>query len=129
MRILIVDDEKGVRDATRRLFKAFHSEFQIIEATGVETALFNVRLATSRATPFDVIITDLNMPQKNDGLELINYLRNDSIIPGTKVVLYCCEPSSLIVEEALELGAIGFISKNENLLEGLEKLRIIKVKK
>jgi DNA-binding response OmpR family regulator len=75
-RILVVDDNPSICDAV----------CELLQATGYETVMTeNGRLAASihRATPVDLLITDLFMPD-TDGLEIIYQFRRD--FPTVKII-------------------------------------------
>jgi DNA-binding NtrC family response regulator len=55
--VLVVDDEKSMRQLIRRMLQAEH--FQVEEAEDGESAL---RLIQARTEPFDLVLTDLAMP-------------------------------------------------------------------
>ena len=75
-RILVVDDEPGVRDVVRRSLE--HAGHDVADAAdGIEALDF------CKANPVDVVVTDLFMPMM-DGLELIVKLSEE--FPGTKIV-------------------------------------------
>ena len=62
--VLVVDDEPAVRQVVRRTLEA--EGFQVEEALDGASAL---RLIQARAAPFDLVLTDLSMPQI-DGRQL-----------------------------------------------------------
>lgn len=75
-RILVIDDEDRIRGMLR---KALEMEgHEVLEASQGDEAL---RL--HRATPAELVITDIIMPQK-DGVEVIMALRREA--PGLKVI-------------------------------------------
>ncbi|MES2314479.1 MAG: response regulator [Patescibacteria group bacterium] len=129
MKILIVDDDADFRKASQRVLRAYCPEFEIEEAAGLEGAQFTSLRAAAKGSPFDLIITDLNMPHANEGLDLIDLLRCKGVLAHTKIVLHCSEPSRAVAEQALEFGATGVIYKSEqSLISRLEELKLIKKK-
>jgi DNA-binding response OmpR family regulator len=56
--VLVVDDELSIRQLVRRTLEA--EGFHVEEAANGEAAL---RLVQARAEPFDLVLTDLSMPQ------------------------------------------------------------------
>jgi PAS domain S-box-containing protein len=76
-RLLVVDDEPGVRQTLARLLR--HASHQVVEAPDGPAAL--ALLAT---TPVDLVITDLGMPEMN-GWELAR--RIQAARPGLPVIL------------------------------------------
>jgi len=72
-RILVVDDEKGVRDAMEGILSDFG--YEVAVASDGDEAL--VLLQDS---PVDLVLTDLNMPGM-DGLSLAKRIKKDSSVP------------------------------------------------
>lgn len=68
LRILIVDDEPAVREAVcRALMRAGHAP---VAVAGVKPCL-----AALQASEFDVVVTDMLMPEL-DGIELLQIMRD-----------------------------------------------------
>jgi len=75
-RILIVDDEPHFRfDVAIVLRKA---EYKISEAANGEEALSKIMEAQKNEDPFDLLVTDIQMPRMS-GIELINELKRKNI--------------------------------------------------
>lgn len=106
-RILIVDDEEGIRAVLRDFFEG--EGFNVFEAAAGADAL-----EMTRRNRFDVILTDLIMPGP-DGLELLEEIRN--VYPETAVLILTGYPSSETIVKALDLGCDGYLSKPINLSE------------
>ncbi len=75
-RILVVDDEPGVRSLLRRVLEG--AGYEVQEASNGEEALERYR-----PSPADLVIMDLLMPQKQ-GIETIIELRKE--FPAVKVI-------------------------------------------
>ena len=101
--VLIVDDEKNLTLAMRRLLSAegYRAE---VAASG------ELALEVIKELPFDVILLDVNMPGMN-GLETFKKLRKVS--PKSKVIMITGYGKTLkaLVEEARELGVLAVIDK------------------
>ncbi len=119
LKILVVDDELGVREECRRVLSA--------EGYIVETAEDGVAaLERFQASPvFDVVITDLNMPHMG-GMELIERLH--AIDENTLLLVITGFAAINTAVEAAKRGAYAYIPKpftpDELLLHvrnGLEK--------
>ena len=117
-RILLIDDEDGLRKMLRRaLEEKGHS---VTEAREGREAL---RL--HRLNPADLVITDIQMPGQ-DGLEVLMELRRES--PGVKVIAMSGGGRALTpavtLEMAIPLGATTTLAKPfrlEALFEAVER--------
>ena len=69
-RVLFVDDEPRMLDGLRRMLRSQRNEWDMAFAPGGEAAL-----AIMEATPFDVIVSDMRMPEM-DGAALLTQVRN-----------------------------------------------------
>ncbi|MDQ6988313.1 MAG: response regulator [Mariprofundaceae bacterium] len=84
-RILIVEDSTMVRITVKRTLKSV--DFEVDEAKdGVE----GLNKATQAAIPYDLILTDLNMPNM-DGLTMIKKLRETEAYAATPIVMLTTE--------------------------------------
>ena len=120
-RVLIVDDEKSMRDLlTITLEKA---GYDVTAADGGEAAIEAIRKES-----FDSIITDLRMP-KVDGMQVLRAARDLS--PDSTVIVVTAVASTETAVEAMKLGAYDYITKPFKLDEvdliiknGLERKRL-----
>lgn len=71
MRLLIVDDSSAIRLLLRRLL----SPFAECTTAGCGNEALDLFAAALDTTPFDAVLTDLNMPQM-DGHQLLSALRH-----------------------------------------------------
>jgi two-component system, NtrC family, response regulator HydG len=101
MRILVVDDEPGIRFALTELLSA--SGHELIEAEHAPQAL---ALLDNR--PVDLVLTDLKMP-KVSGLELLQEIRRAH--PHALVALITAHGDERTAVQALKLGAYDYIPK------------------
>lgn len=100
-RILIVDDEAGMRE--------FLSIFLEREGFQVESAHDGQEaLQAAKRTPFDLIISDLRMPGM-DGVRLLEGLRKFQ--PEVPVILMTAYASADSAIEAMKLGAHDYLTK------------------
>jgi len=60
--------------------------------------------------PYDLVITDINMPDIN-GLELIQFIRNNEHHRTTPILLISTQSSERDKERGLSLGANGYVVK------------------
>jgi CheY-like chemotaxis protein len=75
-RILVIDDEAGVRSVIRHMLE--YSGYEVEEAVNGDDGI-----ALYRRQPADVVILDLYMPAR-DGLETAALLRDE--FPGVKIL-------------------------------------------
>lgn len=103
MRILIADDHDLLRD-TLVMYLEGSGDFQIRAASTYAQA----RDMISTEERFDLVLLDFNMP----GMQGIATLREAMALDGgQRVALISGEASREIAEEALEIGAAGFVPK------------------
>jgi DNA-binding NtrC family response regulator len=122
-RILVVDDERHQRDILKT----------ILEGEGYEvTAAGNARQALEEARDgsFDVVLTDLKMPDQS-GIDLLRELLR--IHPGLCVILMTAHGSIDSAVEAMRRGAFDYLTKplerDQMLLvvkRGLERSRLVR---
>ena len=80
-------------------------EVDVVEASGGFEAL---RLLPRG--PYDLVITDINMPDIN-GLELIQFIRTNEHHRATPILLISTQSSERDRARALSLGADGYVAK------------------
>ena len=100
-RILIVDDEAGMREFLRIFLE--REGFQVESAQDGQEAL-----RAAKKTPFDLIITDLRMPGM-DGVSLLQGLCKFQ--PEVPVILMTAYASADSAIEAMKLGAYDYLTK------------------
>lgn len=111
-RILIIDDARDIRVALRKLLERVG--YEVLEAAnGMEASrLYN-------ASPVDLVITDILMPEK-DGVEILLELRKAH--PGIKAIVISGEGQEFL-PVAEDFGALRTFSKP---FEPGEVLRTVK---
>lgn len=101
--ILAVDDSASIRQAVKiALGSAGHT---VSEATDGADGLNR-----ATATAFDLIITDLNMPEM-DGLTMIRQLRRSPAYAGIPILFLTTESDASVKSQAKAAGATGWITK------------------
>ena len=111
-RILVVDDEPGLRFALQEL----------LESRGMEVVAVDSAVAALAALDgIDVVVTDFAMPDM-DGMELLEKLRSaDSRLP---VILVTAHGSERLAVRALKRGAYDYLTKpfdNDELFHTVER--------
>ncbi|KTF70293.1 MULTISPECIES: response regulator [unclassified Sphingomonas] len=101
--ILTVDDSPSLRMAIKIALTG--AGYAVTEAgDGVEG------LNKAKSSRFDLIITDLNMPNM-DGLTMIRELRKDPAQCGTPILFLTTESDDSIKAQAKAAGATGWLVK------------------
>ena len=103
---LIVDDSPTMRN----MIKATVAEmgFDVVTAPDGEKAF-----RSAQAAKFDVVITDINMPNM-DGIELIRQLRQMDTMKYTPILVITTEGGDNVKKAGKEAGASGWIVKPFN---------------
>ena len=112
-RILIVDDQKLTREF---LIDALSTQYDTDEAEDLAEALKKLGERT-----FDLILTDVKMNSRDEGLELLKVVRKRKI--DTMVVVMTGYASIEQATDAMRLGAYNYIEKPFTIDEIKIKLR------
>lgn len=105
LRVMIADDHTIFRGALRMVLEADPETDVVAEAADGEEA---VQLATT--TQPDVVCMDINMPRMN-GIEATRQLL--AAHPGIKVIGLSAYTDLHFVQEMVDAGAVGFVTKGE----------------
>lgn len=106
--ILVVEDSSMTRAMIKSSLEDFEMDIDIIEAsTGFEA------LKRLPSQNFDLIITDINMPDIN-GLELINFIRKDTRFTSIPLLIVSTEKSEEDKRRGLAIGANAYLTKPFN---------------
>jgi two-component system chemotaxis response regulator CheY len=103
-RFLIVDDFSTMRRIVRNLLK----EIGFVNAEEAEDG--QVALNMLKATKFDFVVSDINMPNMN-GFELLKNMRADESLKGIPVLMVTAEAKKEDIVAAAQGGASGYIVK------------------
>jgi CheY-like chemotaxis protein len=103
-KILIVDDDKFLLDMYAVKFKTLGHDPAV--AVGAEDALNKLREGTNP----EILILDIIMPSM-DGLELLELIRKENLVPNATVVMLTNETDPAKIEKAKSLGVAGYIVK------------------
>ena len=93
-----------IREGLKPLLKA-ESDIEVIG----EGATGRRAVELTRKLHPDVVVMDIAMPQMN-GLEATRQIRKD--LPGTKVIILSAYGEDAYVENAVNLGAYGYLLKH-----------------
>jgi two-component system chemotaxis response regulator CheY len=102
--VLIVEDSKAIRSMIRVSLEEAGDFFAVEAGNGFEA------LKTLPTRTFDLIITDINMPDIN-GLELIGYVKSNPTYRNIPLIIVSTEKSEEDKKRGLALGAAGYVVK------------------
>ena len=122
-RILVVDDEPGIREGCRKILLGEGFAVEV-----AENGLKGLEMATDVEEPFDLVLADLKMPGM-DGVEMIARIReHDPEIITIVITAYATLETAI---DTTRNGAYGYVPKpftpDEMLMvvnKGLEKRRL-----
>ncbi len=104
LRILIVDDFSTMR----RIVKNLLNDLGFMNTAEAEDG--NSALSALRASSFDFVVTDWNMPGMT-GIELLKAIRNDPRLAKLPVLMVTAEAKREQIVEAAQCGVNGYIIK------------------
>lgn len=102
--ILIVEDSTTTRSLIRAVIEEI-GDFETAEAASGFEALKMLPLQE-----YDLIITDINMPDIN-GLELISFVRNNPRYKHLPIIIVSTERSEEDKKRGMALGATAYVTK------------------
>jgi two-component system chemotaxis response regulator CheY len=103
-KILIVDDSNMLRDMVKYALNEGGYPDVVEAVDGVDG------LSKAKATQFDLIVSDINMPNMN-GFELIAELRKLPVYASTPILTLTTEKTDDMKAKGKEVGATGWIVK------------------
>jgi putative nucleotidyltransferase with HDIG domain len=101
VRILVVEDDPIVRDFCDRLLRMKGYQVRVAENG-------RVALERMRETRFDLLLTDLQMPEMG-GIQLLQEVQQR--YPGTDAIVFTAFATVETAREALKLGAFDYLTK------------------
>lgn len=116
VKILIVDDHPIVVSG----FKALLEQNAATEVTAAATAAAALQALVTQT--FDVAVVDINLPGLS-GFELVR--RMTGMDADARVLMFSMNDDPVFVAQAMEVGARGFVSKNENPAHMLKAVQVI----
>lgn len=116
MKVLVIDDHPIVRAGCVQVLK----QRENLDVSEADTAEKGLALAHERAP--EIVILDLNLPDRR-GLEVLQEIRR--VMPRTMVIIFSMYEEAAFVTSAMENGARGYVSKNDDpdsLLEAIDQV-------
>ena len=106
MKILVVDDFSTMRRIVRNLLVELGFTNTLIQ----EADDGNNALTMLKSQPFDMVVTDWNMPNMT-GIELLRAIRADDALKHLPVLMVTAEAKKENIVEAAQAGASGYVVK------------------
>ena len=116
--VLIVEDSKAIRSMIRVSLEEAGGFYAAEAGNGFEA------LKTLPTRSFDLIITDINMPDIN-GLELIGYVKSNPSYQNIPLIIVSTEKTEEDKKRGMALGAAGYVVKpfrKDELMAMVEKV-------
>jgi len=104
-RILIVEDSQTMRALLVSALEALAAPVKIVE---VESGFEALRVLPRER--FDLIVTDINMPDIN-GLELVSFVKSEPQYRAIPLVIVSTEGSERDRDKGMQLGADAYVVK------------------
>ena len=115
--ILVVEDSKAIRSMIRVSLEEAGDFFVVEAGNGFEA------LKTLPTRRFDLVITDINMPDIN-GLELIGFVKSNPDYRDIPLMIVSTEKTEEDQKRGMSLGAAGYVVKpftSAQLMEAVGK--------
>ncbi len=101
--ILAVDDQRVMRDLVSAILSAEGHDLTLAEDG-------TVALELARQYQFDMVLSDINMPNMN-GISLVSKLRRLEHFTETPIIMLTTESSDFKKDKAKKMGANGWLQK------------------
>lgn len=118
MKILIVDDHPLIREGLANVLRELDKDLAVIEAETAEEAV----VALQREQDVSLLLLDLVLPG-SDGLSLLHHVRTGW--PEVPIVVLSANDNPQTVREAIDSGAMGFITKRSPTAVLVGALRLV----
>ncbi|MFE1663178.1 response regulator transcription factor [Microbacterium sp. P02] len=119
IRVALADDHQLVRAGFRALLNSEPDIEVVVEASGGEDLLRAIR-----ATPVDVALLDIRMPD-GDGLWTTEQIAADPALSDVRVVIVTTFELDEYVARAIRAGAAGFLVKDTEPVDLIRAVRVV----
>lgn len=117
MNILIVDDHAVVREGYRALLNAMLPEYHVFDCENGKQA--NAILSSVN---IDILVLDINLSNESGLVLAPQFL---AIVPALKIIFFSMFEDCLILQRAMESGAIGYISKSSSPSALISAIKVV----
>lgn len=116
-KVLLIEDEESLRNLYTKILNA--KNYTVEAAADGEEALSVLKIFRP-----DVIVLDIVMPNYN-GVEFLKILKNDSDLKSIPVVMLTALSEMRKITECLDMGAVGYITKDSTVEEIVQRLNFL----
>ncbi|HET7290410.1 MAG TPA: response regulator [Thermodesulfobacteriota bacterium] len=116
-KVLLIEDEESLRNLYTRILST--KNYEVEAAADGEIALSLLK----QFRP-DVIVLDIVMPHYN-GVEILKILKNDGELKSIPVVMLTALSEMRKITECLDMGAVGYITKDSTVEEIVHRLNFL----
>ncbi|MDP3236506.1 MAG: response regulator [Myxococcales bacterium] len=116
IRALVVDDSLQLRRSVMYALQKLPDVVCVEAGDGAEA------LRKLRGSPFDIVLSDINMPVL-DGLKLVAHIRQDAALSKLPVIMITTESAEADRERAMNLGANAYLVKPVQASEVVETVK------
>jgi PAS domain S-box-containing protein len=106
--VLVVDDNAANRRILTETFSSWH--MNPVQASGAEEAVGLLRRALGNGCPFDLVVTDLQMPDM-DGLELVECIQRTLSLPDLGIIVLTSREKGGDLQSCRDLGISSCLTK------------------
>jgi len=128
LRVLVVDDEPSILE----VLKAALTSLENYDVSVANSAAAALKLIDRQKEPFDCLLLDIQMPDKN-GIDLCKEIRGNRAYRDTPIVMLTAMTDRVYVDRAFAAGATDFLSKPFDFFELRNRMtsaqRLIKERK
>jgi len=114
LKFLIIEDQEAQR---ARLSSEFAASGQFEFIAEAKTGQKGIELAVEKRP--DIVLTDVNLPDI-DGFQVTRKILRS--LPQVKIIMMSSDSSSTYISEAIHVGALGFLPKNQVNIDSVMKL-------
>jgi DNA-binding NarL/FixJ family response regulator len=118
MKILVVDDHALIREGLRQVLKGLDASVQVLDAVAASQAFTLADLHLD----LDLVLLDFHLPDIN-GLQALSVISKRH--PDLPVIMLSGGVDQEVVQQALQQGAVAFLSKSSLSEELLSAVRMV----
>lgn len=119
MKILVVDDHPLIREGLVNVLRELDNDLSVIEAESAADAL----VALERERDISLVLLDLQLEEQLAGMDLLMQAR--ATWPEVPIVVLSGVDTPIIVRQAIDMGAMGFITKRSSTPVLVSALRLV----